>query len=206
MNAQASSKLATDYARQLSQFFSTDQLDDWARKTGFIVRARKLSAVGWLKMLLSESANLYHFSLGQECGLLAAQAQIYLKKQSLQERWTPTCIAFLRKVITQLLEQQLGYNSAQLGGPFKRIIIGDSTSFELPACHQNTYKGYGGSSSPSALKIYYEYDLKAGMVIDLQDSHGTHADTRFNRTQQVEAGDLILQDLGFFTYGFYQQV
>ena len=82
---------------------------------------------------------------------------------------------------------------------FKRVLIKDSTAFEMPSYMKRKYAGYGGNSSEAAVRIQYEYDLKSGDVTDLSlNSNKTNDYTNAKKTMsKVRKGDLIIRDLGY---------
>jgi hypothetical protein len=74
---------------------------------------------------------------------------------------------------------------------FKRVLIKDSTAFEMPSYMKRKYAGNGGNSSEAAARIQYEYDLKSCDVTDLSLSSSKVNDyTNAKRTMsKVRKGD-----------------
>ncbi len=75
----------------------------------------------------------------------------------------------------------------------------DSTSFQLPEKLASYFKGSGGNSSKSAIKIIFGYDFKSSQFFYTL-LNGTDADHLINNGMMDEIGtkDLVLVDLGYF--------
>jgi hypothetical protein len=85
--------------------------------------------------------------------------------------------------------------------PFKRVRIKDSTKFQLPAAMKDDFPGVGGCASEAGVSIQFEYDIKNGDILSMEINKGSandHQDAG-KTCHQVEAGDLILRDLGYFS-------
>ena len=84
-------------------------------------------------------------------------------------------------------------------GTYKRILIKDSTCFQLPASLQDKYPGSGGKDSGAAIRIQFEYDLLSGNIIQLRIDPFNHQDAA-NATESIaliQPGDLVIRDLGY---------
>ena len=87
----------------------------------------------------------------------------------------------------------------EIGKSFNRILIADSTSFKLPEELADLFRGSGGNASDAAVKIQFCYDLKSEQFFYIVED-GTSPDNKYenNFVNQVEEGDLIISDLGYF--------
>ena len=91
---------------------------------------------------------------------------------------------------------------------FNKIIVNDATSYILPEKFCNEFKGAGGVSSKSAIKIQLQYDLLTGSFICCDNYSGTSSDSKYvevmdNRTN---AGDLRLSDLGYYKVDYLKKI
>jgi len=130
---------------------------------------------------------------------------VTVKKQSLDERFNEKSADFVKSVLKEVLREQFSnLYSAELLPDFSRIRIKDSTKFMVPANLEEHYKSCGGdtrSCSNASISVQYEYDLKSGEVTDLNITSGDRNDrTDAGETaDNMEEGDLILRDLGYFS-------
>ena len=76
---------------------------------------------------------------------------------------------------------------------FKGIYLRDSTSSQLPACFLELFKGAGGKSSKSGIKIEFAYDVK-GDQMNLEFRNITNNDSS-SKDMEIEAGSYIYKIL-----------
>lgn len=128
-----------------------------------------------------------------------------LTKQSLQERFNERAVDFLKLLLENVLARQINSNNFKDLLPRQKAIkVKDSTSFQLPEHLKDIFRGSGGKTSDACVKIQFEYDLKSGKVTDLSIGGFTTTDlTNSHNTQNdVEAGDLLIRDLGYIDLKF----
>ena len=103
-------------------------------------------------------------SISQACTLLRETVGVRLRKHSLDARFTPAAVAFLQHLVEALIAKELTSKQMEPSAfsPFQWVLIGDCTSFALPAQFTTAYKGPGGKYPGSAIKLYYEYDFLTG--------------------------------------------
>ncbi|GHT38061.1 hypothetical protein FACS189435_4280 [Bacteroidia bacterium] len=95
------------------------------------------------------------------------------------------------------------YQGSLLDG-FRYVRIKASAKFKIPGMPQGHYKGNGGSLA--GISIQYGFGLETGKVPGLSIYPGNHngrpdaGGTRLN----VEEGDLIIRDLGYYSLGVFQ--
>lgn len=108
-------------------------------------------------------------------------------------------------MVSHALKQKLGIKLTWAHKKFKRIIIGDSTQFELPPIFKNFYKGSGGAASPSSIKIQYCFDLISSTIVSLVNRSGVATDYS-SEISFLEKNDLIIEDLGYFNIERFKQI
>lgn len=126
--------------------------------------------------------------------------KLKISKQAIYERFNKYSVGFVKSVLKQLIKSNLNDHFDPLRfTEFKRVLIKDSTAFEMPSYMKRKYAGNGGNSSEAAARIQYEYDLKSCDVTDLSLSSSKVNDyTNAKRTMsKVRKGDLIIRDLGY---------
>ena len=193
---------------QLESLLLADTLTQMAKKARFVQRSSKLTALTFLQVCLMSSVKACSKSLSQVCMLVRETVGVKIRKQSLDERFTQSAVAFVRQVVEALLAKQLIVRKADSTAysPFQRVLIGDCTSFALPPQFTTTYKGPGGKYPGSAIKLYYEYDFLSGTFSCLAEDGWARSDQTFNSAKRINKGDLVLKDLGFYQVPFLREL
>lgn len=122
---------------------------------------------------------------------------IEIRKQSLQSRFNEGATLFMRTMVEYALSKKLGLDKDKIECKFGRIVIDDSTVFQLPVEYSDTYRGSGGGGSNAAIKTQYCYDLLSQEIIDITVQEGTVPDCNYP-LQDLHANDLRIEDLGYF--------
>lgn len=135
-------------------------------------------------------------SLDDLCGELLKDG-VAIRKQSLQSRFTSAATNFMRAMVEHALSKKLGLDREKIECKFGRVVIDDSTVFQLPEEYSGTYRGSGGGASNAAIKNQYCYDLLSQEIIDITVQEGTVPDCKYP-LQDLRKNDLRIEDLGYF--------
>lgn len=130
---------------------------------------------------------------------------IVIKKQSLQERFNDTASNFMQKLVEAALSKKLKLEGKKIECKFGRIIINDSTVFQLPEAYSDRYKGNGGGASTAGIKNQYCYDLLSQEIIDITVQDAIVPDCKY-ALQDLRNNDLRIEDLGYFKVERFQLV
>jgi hypothetical protein len=150
---------------EIKKEFDEETVSRISKETKFVQRKSKLSAMDFLILCVFAHQKNENISLeGLSAELM--QTGVCITKQSLQERFNDQASSFIEKMLGDLLLQKLHFPAIVPHRVFGRIIIGDSTVFQLPESFASRYRGSGGGASNAAIKIQYSYDLL---------SHSLHA-------------------------------
>jgi hypothetical protein len=153
--------------------------------------------------LLYSASTSGRFTLGQASCEIGERFGISVSKQSFDERFHDGTVRFMRSLFEEQLDKQIGANlSPAFLEKFSRVRIKDATRFDLPERLKSHFKGFGGKlTSGAGIGIQYEYDLKNGKVLDFDITDAIRPDITDAqaKTEDIEAGDLILRDLGYFS-------
>lgn len=103
----------------------------------------------------------------------------------------------MKKMVEHALSKKLGLDKEHIECRFGRIIVNDSTSFQLPEKYSEKYKGYGGGASNAGIKNQYCFDLLSQEIIDITVQAGVTPDCKYP-LQDLRAKDLRIEDLGYF--------
>lgn len=184
--------------------FSPRQVERWARQTGFIQRRRQLKPFDFLSLMVFASWSMIAPSLEA----LASELEGAFSRVALHYRFTRQASAFLWQCLQWVMAHSQQFHlvlQTQLLKPFSRVLIHDSSSWDLPPELAKIFPGSGGSASPANCKIQLTYEVKRGRLQALQLTAGNRPDQSF-RPQGLQADDLILADLGFFSLRFFATV
>lgn len=197
--------LCVDHLRTI---LDRDHLQAHALAAGFVRRSGKLSADDFLIMLLYCSSLDECGSLSYMCSILEDHFSVVMRKQSLDKRFSSTCLHFVKSVLSELLEEQIQTSPLYQGEfwkSFRQVRIKDSTKFKAPDQMREDFKGNGGS--PAGICIQYEYDLSTGKILDLQVGSGGGNDRTdaINTCKQPRQGELVIRDLGYYSLDVFTQ-
>lgn len=190
-------------AGELYQHFSTSELEQLARDTGFVQRLKKCTPQDFVSLCVFSQQSVTTTSLAHLCNDLDAEHQCSLSTEGLNQRFNPAAVTFLKKVFSKLLRDKMGETSGVVSttlSSFGRIRILDSTVFQLPDSYADAYPGSGGSAHTAGMKIQLEYELKSGDFLKVDVGPGKNNDGTYGtkRAATVESGDLCIRDLGYF--------
>ena len=139
-----------------------------------------------------------HPSLG---GMVAA-LQARLSREALHQRFTAAAARFLQRCLQTILQHKLQAPTihATMLQPFARVLLVDSSSWDVSPKLQQVWPGAGGNASTANCKIQVAYDYKQGELISLEPTAGIVPDNRY--TDRLPAllnpQDLVLMDQGYF--------
>lgn len=193
-----------EYSQILHCIFSEENLQKIAGQCGFYKKKSNFTPAMFFDMLLYCASQVDACSLGQASTMVSDTYGLDISKQGIDDRFNKDSIVFIKEVLKESLEKQLGkVISPDFLGKFQRVLIKDGTRFNLPDRLNHYYKGSGGSkgSSNAALCIQFEYDARSGKIVTLDITSSTRNDfTDAKETiEKVQKGDLVLRDLGYYS-------
>jgi hypothetical protein len=148
--------------------------------------------------------------LGQASSEIAGNFGVSVSKQSIDERFNETAVNFMRSIFEEQLSKQIEENiNPDFLKKFNRVRIKDATRFDLPERLKDYFKGFGGMlTSGAGIGIQYEFDLKNGKALDFDLTDAIRPDCKDaqEKTGDIEAGDLILRDLGYFSINVLKEI
>lgn len=134
---------------------------------------------------------------------------IDISKQGIDQRFNEGAQKYIQSLISQELSTLVSANiNTGWLDLFKRVSIKDSTEFDLNERLKEKLPGFGGNASRSGVCIQYDFDVKSGKVNDLAITPASRSDAKDALTSigNVQEGDLVIRDLGYFTLKFYMAV
>lgn len=185
---------------KISNLFNSEEIDETARLSEFVKRDSKLTGTIFLS-IFTLGMNLYEKpSLNQLLGLLKVIVpEFQISKEGIHQRINEHAVTFFEFMLSKVINISVNKFDLNLLNQFKRILILDSTIIELPEQLSDLFKGCGGSSSKSSLKIQFCYDFKSGNFFYVIQS-GSDSDTKYENSfvDKTEPEDLIIKDMGYF--------
>ncbi|MED0958302.1 IS4 family transposase, partial [Bacillus paramycoides] len=191
------------FAEELYRYMSPATLNQLAIEAGGMKRKRKCHGHHFLSLCVWLNQQIATTSLTQLCSQLESSTGILLSPEGLNRRFNSASVAFFRTVFTTLLQAKIGGLSKishTLSTYFERILILDSTTFQVPDRFASTYPGAGGCSHKAGVKIQLEYDLLSGEFSDVKIEPGKRSDQAYGatRTGMAQKNELYIRDLGYF--------
>ena len=197
--------------KTIKEIFSLDYIKEVSKKTKFFQRKGKLTPEDFLAFNIFSSHDMCEKSLSDLCSRLDFQFDLSISPQALNDLYNQRSVEFMREVFNDMLAKQntiLWQNIANLGLPFKGIILNDSTGFTLPKEFVEEFKGSEGVASSADIKIQLQYELLSGSFMCCDIRKGTDNDATYLNTmsEYIEPNDLKLADLGYYKVGYLKEI
>lgn len=134
---------------------------------------------------------------------MAAAIEARISRVALHYRFSAEAVAFMSKCLCFVLQQKfsrLGQIDTKLLRPFGRVLIVDSSSWDVNEKLRAVLPGSGGGASAANCKLQAVYDYKRGELQFLDVTAGTLPDNRYTNQLpgMLNKGDLLLIDQGYF--------
>lgn len=196
---------------KLTRVLSESEILRIAKETGFVIReSKKITAIGFLKMLLCDQLQYDNPSLQQHAFCLDAVDGIRISGEGLNKRFKETAVIFIQKVFETYLVRNIDHASIATGlkNKYTAIRMLDSTEFKLPDSLADVFPGYSSTSALSCAAIQFEYDIISKNVCSLtlgnaKQSDETYADERMDNINERE---LMIRDLGYYSIDSYKKI
>jgi hypothetical protein len=182
---------------------SSEALHTLAFETGFFQRAGgKIHASDMLIHLCLESME-GTVSYNDLAARIEAQTGISASRQAYWEKTTEACLQFFQRVLERLLRAPGRGAAAQAmieSGRFTRIVVQDSTVIQLPRRLFQVFSGVRNAHTTVCnARIQGTYNLLSGRFLAFSIDAYSQNDLAVTRDLEVEPGDLVLRDRGYFT-------
>ena len=91
---------------------------------------------------------------------------------------------------------------------FKRVLIFDSSSWDVDPSLRHVLPGSGGAASDANCKLQAGYEYKSGSLGFFAVTEGIKPDQAHSSclSDHVQSGDLMLTDLGYFKLSVFQKL
>jgi hypothetical protein len=158
-------------------------------------------------ILLNDATSDIPMSYNQMAIEAKSKFGMEISKQAIADRFNEGALRYTQNLLGEYLSEQV-YSTINTAwfDLFGRVIIKDSTKFDLPEELQKDFPGFGGSASKAGCCIQYEFDIKSGQGNDLTITPANRPDSRdaAGTTYLVKEGDLTIRDLGYFSLKYFK--
>ena len=129
--------------------------------------------------------------------------KVSISREGMHRRFTGTAVAFMRRCAEFVLKQKASEMiriQSKILQHVKRILIVDSTSWDINQALMDVLPGYGGGASDAKCNVQACYEYKSGELAFFAITAGTVPDNAYTTqlTSHLHKGDLVLFDLGYF--------
>ena len=123
-----------EFVREVSQFFNEETAKVKARETGFVQRESKLTGHLFLTVLTFGMSLYGTPTLNQLVGLLhLVEPELEMSREGLHQRLNEQAVQFFEAMLSLVIELEVPSDlELTVLTAFKRILIFDSTAFQLP--------------------------------------------------------------------------
>jgi len=189
--------------------FSEHELRKRAYESGFCKRLSKFSPLMFFDNLLYDAIS----DTSRSCNQMAIETQsrygVDITKQGIDHRFSEGAQKYIHSLIGEVLRRQVN-QSLDIGWlkSFNRVIVKDSSKFDLNARVKNKLPGFGGSASEAGVCLQYEFDIKSGYVNDLNITPANSSDSKnaLSTIDTISKGDLTIRDLGYFVTEYFEKI
>ncbi len=199
-----------EFSKNLYSVLNPDIVDNIGKKYSFSQRKSKLQTADFIYLCSLLSNKTAHIPLTELSSILHAHTGISITAEGLNQRFNFNAVNVLREIMNKILGIKINnqFLSKIEKNPFSRIRILDATSFQLDDSFANIYKGSGGSSNTSGIKIQLEYDLITGQFLNVYSGSGSENDKIYGSfcISDVKEKDLCIRDLGYFDMKDFKQI
>ena len=188
----------------LTAFFTTDTIEQTARRTGFVKRRSKITGKVFVALVtfgLWSNTKTTLLQLATKVTQCGTEEQV--SAEAIHQRMNNRAVAFLQDLMEQALSKLHALHPPCEDGLFDfftHVYLADSTGFGLPASLKTLFPGSGGSASPAGAKIQLVWEYKRSLFAHFALTAGNLPDQKY--VDQVVAlaqkNSLFLFDLGYF--------
>jgi hypothetical protein len=179
-----------------------------AKESGFLKRSpRKVSPSGFIKAIMLAGAQ-GATSFGAMARQSARISGNLSSRQNMARRCGPAGVAFLGKVIAQVLKQA-SPTTLEQNGRFRRVVIQDSSIIRFADSLGTHFPAHSNNGEIKAmLRTQLAYDLATGQALLVGNDAYVRTDgaAAGDLIDLLEPGDLCLRDLGYYKAEWFQKM
>ncbi|MFZ4397366.1 MAG: IS4 family transposase [Kiritimatiellia bacterium] len=178
---------------------SAERVGRIARETGFSQRSGGKIAASELLSHFCVEAIKGTVSNNDIAATMQAKTGVSASRQAYWLRLDNDGLVFFKAVLAEVIRAKLTTDAWALCPFYKRILIQDSTLIQLPDRLFACFSGVKNATTTTCnARIQGIYDLCAGRFVQFSIDPYSKNDLAVAPEIQVEAGDLVLRDRGYF--------
>lgn len=182
----------------LTKMLNKDNIIKMAKETKFCLRIRKVDPINFLLSLVFCSSKQLPVSLRN----LASFFDKIVSRTSLHNKFNEKATLFMQKCFQHILAQKIDGCEIETSflKKFSKILIIDSSSWNVSPFLKDSFPGSGGSGSPASSKIQLTYEYKTGSIGSIDIEKGISNDQSYAKNLPAKIGEnfLVLFDLGYW--------
>jgi hypothetical protein len=188
----------------LTAFFSSQEIETTARRTGFVKRASKITGKIFLALVTFGVWSEAKTTLGQLATKVTQLGEpLEVSPEAIHQRMNKRAVGFLQELIRQALAKVQGLERVCEEGiftAFTKVYLADSTGFGLPESLKDLFPGSGGSAAKAGAKIQAVWDYKNSVFGHFALTPWNIPDNKYIDTviALAQQGVLFIFDLGYF--------
>jgi len=188
----------------LTDFFSSDDIEATARRTGFVKRASKITGKLFLALVTFGSWSDAQTTLAQLAAKVTQVVEhVEVSPEAIHQRMHKRALVFLQDMIRQALAKVQALEKVCADGlftAFTKVYLADSTGFGLPDSLSDLFPGSGGSATKAGAKIQAVWDYKSSVFGHFALTPWNIPDQKYVDTvvALAQQGVLFIFDLGYF--------
>jgi len=190
---------------EIVNFYKPELVEQKAKDKGFVQRESTLGGIEFLAIMTYGLFSQPDASLNQMVAMLKdINDQLIITASGLHQRINQSGVEFLKEILFQALElsavKLIDESIPKLLEHFHKVHLLDSTQVSLPEELSQTWKGSGGDSSESALKLQLMLDYKSGTYESIVLTDGIDPDQSYidKAVNLIGEKELAIEDLGYF--------
>lgn len=192
----------------LCHLFPSDWLEEKARETGMVQRARKVHPVGLFWTLVLS------FGIGNEHNIATLRrayeeaSGTILSASSFYDRFSLALVVFLQQACARALSG-LQVGSKTLQGAlcaFGDVLITDATVLRLHDLLKDTYAACRTNHTKAACKLHLVYSVSGRSEQQVQLTSQRKHESKVLKIGKWVKGRLLLFDLGYFSYALLDRI
>src|SRR5215467_6435078 len=188
----------------LTDFFTADDIEATARRTGFVKRTSKITGKLFLALVTLGSWSDAQSTIARFAAKLTqVMEQVDVSPEAIYQRMNKRALVFLQEMIRQALAKVQALDHVCADGlfpAFTKVYLADSSGFGLPDSLAELFPGSGGSARRAGAKIQAVWDCKSHMFGHFALTPWNIPDQKYVDTvvDLAQQGVLFLFDLGYF--------
>lgn len=195
--------------KKFKTIFSERHLRKKAYESGFCKRHSKFSPVMFFDSLLYDATSEGTKSYNQMAVEVKSTHGVDISGQGIDQRFNEGAQKYIQHLIGEQLSSQVSQNiDTGWFQHFNRVLIKDSTKFDLPGKLKEIFPGFGGCASKAGVCVQYEFNVKSGSVNQLSIHPAKWADSKdaMQTIDSVREGDFTIRDLGYFVLDYFKGI